>query len=205
MAEAWLEELLFDADNHFEQLVFERDGALTLSDTGCKILLKHSALNCQEMLVFVSVMRFVEVRWGEIDSAQIAQWDRKQERKAKEKLKKEEEDSQARLDGTLLDSPRDEIKDKAKPEEYKARFKYEGVAKPFLRLVRYPFISPEKLNREVQMDERFLKISPTDSRGMPLVLRAVFHQDGQLMDGSSTSLYTYVYIIYMNIYILSCI
>ncbi|KAJ1479308.1 hypothetical protein T484DRAFT_1814849 [Baffinella frigidus] len=171
MAHNWLDELLFDADVHFEKDIFEKDGAMTLSDTGCKILLRHSALNCEEMLVFVSVMKFVQairrdvatemlvfvsvmkfvlVRWGEIDSAQVAQWDRKQEKKEKEKLKKEEEERQAQLEGTLLDSPRDEDKDKiiVKPEAYKPRFKYEGVAKPFLRLVRYPFISPERLNKE---------------------------------------------------------
>jgi hypothetical protein len=62
------------------------------------------------------------------------------------------------------------------------------VAAPFYRLVRYPFISPEKLNRDVQMDPTFLKMAPTDSRGMPLVLRAVFHQDGQRMDGWDTEL-----------------
>ena len=48
--------------------------------------------------------------------------------------------------------------------------------------VRYPFIPPEKLMSTVSKDKDFQKAAVLDdTTGMPLVLRAVFHQNGQRM------------------------
>ena len=57
---------------------------------------------------------------------------------------------------------------------------FRSIASPCAKKVRYPFIDPEYLNHEVARNKRFQQIAPVDDNGVPLVLRAVFHQDGQV-------------------------
>ena len=56
---------------------------------------------------------------------------------------------------------------------------WQSIARPMAMLVRYPFIAPELLNYSIAENGDFQGIGATDARGVPILLRAVFHQDGQ--------------------------
>ena len=171
----WLEELLHDADEHLksgEGGIFDTDGAVTLTHAGFLFILAHNNANCQEYEMFQAMMAWSRERL------------RKTEARASEEASKIAlQASECALTPGAVADKQLEILKKKKEALDKLKPSWRSIALPMAALIRYPFIAPETLNYNIAMNSEFQKIDVKDKNGLPLVLRAVFHQDGQRMPG----------------------
>ena len=189
LGEDWLKKILLRADVHFEKDTFKLDGAQTLSEDGLAFLMKQNELNCEEFLIWEAMMEWSIVRCAKAEQRANA------EKAMIEELKLELEwDEQAK---TRLDKKKEAL-EKQGPT-------LKSIAERFAKLVRYPFIQPELLKHSVTIDPNFQKIGLVDDEGVPLVLSAVFHQDGQPMPGWNSSSWNWTprrgSIIYSGLYL----
>lgn len=175
LSNKWLDQLLDDANEHFKSAeggVFLTDGAFTLTNAGFLIVLGHDEVNCQEHVIFSAMMEWCRERL------------RKSEARARDEAAKMAlQASECALTPGPEADKKLEILKKKKEALDKMKPTWKSIALPMSALIRYPFISPETLNYDIAMNIEFQKIGVVDKHGLPMVLRAVFHQDGQRMDG----------------------
>ena len=175
LSNKWLDQLLDDANEHLksgEGCVFDKDGALTLTNAGFLVVLGHHAVNCQEHVIFLAMMGWCRERL------------RKSEARARDEASKIalRASEYALTPGPGVDKKLEILKKKKEALD-KLKPTWKSIAMPMSAHIRYPFIAPETLNYDIAMNIEFQKIGVVDKNGLPMVLRAVFHQDGQRMDG----------------------
>jgi len=185
----WFVELLEHADRHLEKEAFAHDGGRTLTHAGVKILLAHDDLNCEEALVFDAMMTWAKYRAGRIGVRKDSEESKITQQEARVS---EEATNDAGSKTRLSQDQKMQIlkKKRAALHDRTPSLKTIGGGKDGLAvLVRYPFITPELLNYSIAQNPEFQQMMPIDNNGLPLVLRAVFHQDGQRMPGWDTNLH----------------
>jgi len=152
LASKWFGIILTNKFKHFDpDNVFPDDGAKFLSMEGFKLLLESEMLNVEEIYLFKCAMLWGKERLRRHQSAE----------------NKWEEDKENARDPTVL----------AKVKVKKWAFK--DASSEVMRAIRFPFISIDDLNITVSMDPDYMKGNFCDASNVPLVLRAVFQQNGQ--------------------------